>query len=801
MGSFATAVRALLRRPGFLAVAVLPLMLAIAAATAVFSVAYPLLVRPLPYQDPDRLLIVWEDASKYGFPHDTPAVANYFDWKARARSFQSMAAITGGNLSLTGAGQPELIKAASCTADLLGVLGTRPLLGRAFLPGEDQDSAGRVAMISHRLWQSRFGGDPNVIGRVVRLDLRPTEIVGVLPPEFAFPDRTTDILAPFAWTPEERANRHNHFLIVVGRLAPRATVAAADAEIKTIAAQLAADHPDENANLGANVMPLREHLTGSVRPALVALCGAVGFVLLVALANVVNLLLVRLTTRRNELAVRRALGAGAANLRSLLLAEAAVVTGLGAGAGIALGAGIVRAVTPFLPKTVTDAASVTVGWPIIGAAVAVALLALVVLALVPTGDGETAAALREGNRSVVGARRRLQDSLVVAEVALSLCLLVAAGLTTRTLSSLLALRLGFEPGHALSIETVVSNPAYAPLEERTAFFRRILERVRALPGVQSAGYTSHLPFECGCDNTSVLIDGQPTPLPGSENIVSIRVVTPGYFEALGSPLVRGRDLRDGDTSLSEPVVLVNESFVARYLKGQEALGHGVRAGTGGDPKRTWAKVAGIVPDIRQSDMTIAAKPEMYIPQAQFAGFYFTPKNLVVRTSVTPQSLADAVTREVHAVDPEQPVSAVMPLGAVLGDALASQRLQMSVFGGFAVVTWILAAVGLYGVIAYRVARRTREFGLRMAMGATAPTLRRLVVADGLRLAGLGVVLGLAAAAVLARFISSLLYGVKPNDPLTLAAMGAAMLASAVIACVVPAIRAGRLDPVDALREE
>ena len=800
MGNLAHSARALLRRPAFLAVAVLPLALAIAASTAVFSVAYPLLVRSLPYHDPDRLMIVWEDASKFGFPHDTPAAANYFDWKARARSFESMAAIATTTFSLTGAGEPELLKAASCTADLLRVLGTTPLIGRGFTPDEDQASETRVALISHRLWQARFNGDPTVLGRVVRLDGQPTEIIGVLPPSFAFPDRTTDVLAAFSWGPEDRSDRDNHYLVVVGRLAPGANESTARAEVKAIAAQLASDFPNSNANLGAEVMPLRDHLTGRARPALLALVGAVGFVLLVALANVVNLLLVRLTARRNELAVRRALGARASNLRGLLLAEAALITGFGAALGLALGTAVVRTVTPFLPKSITDVSAIAVGWPIILAAVGVSLLTLLVLSVVPTGESDASTALREGNRSVVGTRRRLQDSLVVAEVALSLCLLVAAGLTSRTLASLLSLRLGFEPDRALSIETVISNPAYRPLDERVAFYRRILDRVRAIPGVEAAGYTSHLPLECSCDNNTVVLEGQPIPPLGHENIVSVRVVTPGYFTALGSPILRGRELTDGDTSLSEQVALVNESFAARYFPGHDAVGRSVQRGAGTGPPR-WIKVVGVVPDLRQSDLTVAAKPEIYLPQAQFPGFYFLPKNLVVRASVTSASLSDAVTRAVHEVDPEQPVSAIMPLSAIVGEALAAQRLQMSVFGGFAVITWILAAVGLYGVVAYRVARRTREFGLRLALGATGPALRRLVVGDGLKLAVIGVVLGLATAAVLARLIESLLYGVEPQDPATLAATAAAMLASAVIASVVPAIRASRLDPVDALREE
>ncbi len=800
MESLTSAARSLARRPGFVAVAVVPLALAIAAATAVFSVAYPLLARPLPYQDPERLYIVWEDATNYGFPRNTPAVANYLDWKERARSFQSMAAVATTTFSLTGAGEPELLKGVEATADLLKVFGVAPALGRGFLAGEDRSSASRVALISHALWQRRFGGNDDVLGRVVRLDGRPAEIVGVLPPAFAFPDRTSDLWATFSWSPEERANRGNHYLIVAGRLVHGVTESAARAELKAIAAQLTAAYPDTNTNLGAELVPLREHLTSTIRPALWALIGAVGFVLAVALANVVNLLLVRLTARHNELAVRRALGAGAGNLRALLLAEAALIVGLGATAGVLLGSVVVRAVSPLLPRAVTDVTTVGVGWPMVLAAAGVALLALVLLSLVPTGGGETAAALREGNRSVLGGRRRLQDALVVAEVALSLCLLVAAGLTTRTFTSLMSIRLGFDPDKALTMETVVSSPVYRPLEERVAFYRRILDRVRSLPGVEAAGYTSHLPLECHCDNNPVIIEGQPVPPPGEENIVSVRVVTPEYFSALGSPILRGREFSDSDNSGSEAVVIVNESFAARFWPGQDPIGRNLRSGIPEGGMR-WIKVVGVVPGVRQSDMTVAPKPELYLPQAQVPGFYFLPKDLVVRTAVSPAGLADAVTRAVHAVDPEQPVSAARPLAAIVGDAVAAQRLQMSLFGGFAVVTWILAAVGLYGVVAYRVARRTREFGVRMALGATGSILRRLVVGDGLKLAVVGVILGLASAMILGRFIDSLLFGVVARDPLTLALTGSAMLASAIVACIVPAIRASRLDPVVALREE
>jgi putative ABC transport system permease protein len=799
-------VRVLLKNPGFTAVAVIALALGIGANSAIFSVVNKVLLSPLPYKDPDGLVMVWEDDTKHGYPNNTPAAANYVDWRDQNQVFEGMAAIADQSFNLTGAGEPERLTGRRVSASLFPLLGVAPQAGRTFAPEEDRPGANRVVVLSHGLWQRRFGSDRDVAGKTLTLNGESYEVVGVMPAHFHFPSREDELWVPIAFTPQEAANRNRHYLKVVARLKPGVTVERAQAEMSTIASRLRQQYPEQNTDLGATVVPLHEQVVGKIRLALLVLLGAVGFVLLIACANVANLLLARAAARQKEIALRVALGASRMRLIRQFLTESVLLAAVGGALGLLLAVWGVSLLKSFIPESISQVGDIGVDAKVLGFTLLVSLLTGLVFGLAPATQAsgfnlnET---LKEGGRdSSSGSRgNRIRGALVVTEVAISLFLLVCAGLLINSFLRLRSVDPGFKVENLLTMGVVLPQEKYTTQERRSAFYKDLIGRVEALPGVRAAAVTNWIPLVNQGDSIGVSVEGHPDPPPGQGKrpVVVTRVVSPNYFRAMGIQLLQGREFDEGRDRVDSPsVVLVSEALARRYWPGESAVGKRVNPGDPNDPA-DWCEVIGVVKDVRQFELAADPKPQMYFTYAQ-AGF-FAPRHLVVATDVDPLTVAGSVRSAVWEVDKDQPVSDVNTMEEVLSESLARQRFSMLLLGIFAALALVLAAVGLYGVMSYTVAQRTREIGLRMALGAQRGDVLRLVVGQGLKLVLLGVVIGLVASVALTRVMTSLLFGVSATDPATLAAISLLLIAVAALASYIPARRATRVDPLIALRYE
>jgi putative ABC transport system permease protein len=797
LADFRFAVRLLWRAPVFSLVAIFTLALGIGANTAIFSAVYDAILLPLPYQDPERVMMVWEDASFVSFPRNTPAPANYFDWKRLNHSFVDMAATRGQSANLTTDGPPEQVLGRAVTANFFSVLGVTPMLGRSFTEDEDRTGAPLV-VISYRLWQRRYGGDSGVVGKAIPMSGTIRTIIGVMPRRFAFRNRDLDFWTPVHFTPEDVAQRNSHFLSVVARLAPGVTVAAARADMNTVARQLGKDYPQSNGRLGAVVVPIREDLLGDVHMELLVLMAAAGCVLLIACANLASLLLARATNRRGELAVRASLGATVGQLARQLTIEGVVLAVVGGSVGLALAPVSLGLIGRLIPTSMPPIDRASVSGPVLLFTLGLSLLTGVLFSLMPAFEAARAslvAGLHHAGRLALG-RHRFGSAMVVVQVAVAMALLVSTALLLRTLSNLRGVDLGFRADHVLTVRTTLPIEKYGDKARRLAFYDRVLEQVRGLANVENAGYVSTMPFESIGNTRSYRYDaglgeGEPTD-------ALFRVGTNSYLQTLGVQIVAGRLIDDRDGVDAPRAIVVNETLARRHWPQESALGHRLsfsRPGT----DAPWFTIVGVVKNVRERGYEREMKPGVYIAFAQTDGG--TPENLVVRAKGNPLDLAAPIRRIVTAADPEQPVAAVRTLDEIVDLDVADRQQQLMLLGAFAGLALVLSAIGLYGLLGYNVSERRREIGVRMALGARARTVVGSIVGRGLLLTLVGVALGAVIAGLAGRTMRSLLYGVGVADPMAFGVSAAAFAAVALLASSLPALRAARVDPMTALREE
>jgi putative ABC transport system permease protein len=795
--------RILVKNPRFTAVAVLTLALGSGANTAIFSVVNTVLLRPLPYKDADRLVTVWGRDRARGYDTDLVSPLDFADWRAQNHLFSSMAASTDVQYTLTGVGEPAVIVAYSFSADFFHVLGVAPLLGRTFLPEDEQPGRNNVAVLSYSLWQSRFGGRQDLVGKNISLDGAPYTVVGIMPPGFQYPT-FTQLWTPLTILNEAANDRAYRYLRVMARLKPGVTIRQAQIEMNAIARRLALEYPKTNKDEDAtNIISLRQMLSGDIRPALLVLACAVGFVLLIACANVANLLLARAAGRQKEVAVRAALGASRSRLVRQLLTESVLLGVAGGALGFLLAFWCVGALLPMFPPTLFNISIPHLdkipidGW-VLGFALSVSLLTGVIFGLVPAlqaGRANTNESLKESSRSLTGSAqdRRFRSALVVAEVALSVMLLAAAGLTLKSFLHLLGSNLGFNPQNVLTMRVLLPSYRYKEDAQQLAFSNQALERIRSLPGVQSAGTVTFLPLSGWWGSRQVRLAGQsagPTQPPS----VLWSSVTPVYFQALSIPLLSGRLFTDQDTRGARAVAIVSKSLALQLAPNADPVGKQIDV----EGLKGTIEVVGVVGDVHQLGITSELTAEVYLPFAQ------DPTPLIcfaIRTASDPLNLAKAAERAVWAVDKDQSIGYIMRMDELASESLAPQRVVTLLLGSFAAMALLLAALGIYAVIAYSVAQRTHEIGIRMALGARPTDILKLVVGQGLGLALAGGALGLAGSFGLTRFLSSLLCGVRPSDPLVFVAVSALLAGVALLASFIPARRATKVDPMVALRYE
>ena len=799
--------RVLLKTPGFALVAVLTLALGIGANTAIFSVVNAVLVRPLGYPDAERLVKVWEDESARGLSSQaTVAPGNYFDWKSQNQTLERMAASEFRAFNLTGDGEPERVIANGVEANYFSLIGVRPAIGRDFLPEEDAPGGAKSAVLGHGLWQSRYGGDPAVLGRNILLNGEAYQIVGVMPAGFEFGGAR--LWVPLALATEQVTNRSWHNLEVVARLKPSVTVEQANADLRAITARIAAAYPDNAQGLSAVAVPLRDELVGDARRPLALLLAAVGLVLLIACANTAGMLLARAAARRREIAVRCALGAGRLRIVRQLLTESLLLGAAGGLLGLLFAVWSFAFLRQLVPAGMREATELHLDAPVLLFTLSVSLLAGLGFGLVPALQASRADlndALKSGSaRTGIGGRsRRVRDAFVVSQVALSLVLLVGAGLLVKTLAKLRGQYDGLRPERVLTVRTQLSDEKYKEHARRTDFYERVLARVRALPGVEAAGYTTAVPLGWKGGMNGLLLEGK-QPTPSLAWNAMHRQATPDYFRAIGMTIREGRALADGDNETGLPVAVVNETMARLYWPGESVVGKRFKVAPPGgrdDGSRPWITIVGVVADVRQMGADAPVKSETYIPQRQAALYPFhAPRDLVVRASVEPLGLVSAVRDAVREADAAQPMT-VRTMDEVLGRETAQRRLGATLVLSFAALALLLAALGIYGVLAYFVTQHVPEIGVRLALGARPADILGLILRRGMTLALAGVAAGLLAAYALTRLMTGLLFGVSATDPLTYAAVAAVIAAVALAACLVPARRAMRVDPMDALRYE
>jgi putative ABC transport system permease protein len=799
--------RMLARNPGFTVVAVLTLALGIGANTAIFSVVNTVFLGPLPYPDADQLVVINESSKP--MPEGPISYANFLDWQAQNQVFEHMAAFQGGALTLVGVKVPESMPSLNVSADFFPTLGVNPIYGRSFLPSEDKAGAMPAVLMSYGLWQRRFGADPGLIGKSLSLKgtlgTRDFTVVGILPRDYAF-YAPAELYVPIGlWGADGYLmKRENHDrTLALARLKPGVGLEQARAQMETIASRLRQQYPETNTGFGVTITPLRERVVGHVRPAVLVLLGAVGFVLLIACVNVANLLLARSTGRQREVAIRVALGAGRRRMIRQLLTESVLLALAGGLAGLLLGLWSSSALAPLIPPGF-PVQRIAIGDRVLGFTLLISLLTGIAFGLAPAlhaSKPDLNEALKEGGRTSTESfgHHRLRGLLVVCEVALALVLLISAGLMIQSFRQLLRVDPGFNPRGVLTMGLDMSDPKYQTNPARfMAFNAQLLERVRAVPGVQYAGTVRPLPLGGGRSAMPFYRDDRPVPSGENFPAADWHAVSPGYFQAMGIRLARGRDFADSDNQNTLQVAMISEGLARRYWPDEDPIGKRLRIGTP-ELGLPWFTVVGVVGDTRPYGLEASAPAELYISCLQLGSW--VDMSLVVRTASNPLGVAAGVRDQVLALDKEMVLGEVQTMEQRLAGTLAGRRTNMLILGIFASLALVLAAVGIYGVMSYLVGFRTHEIGVRMALGAGRSDVLKLVAGQGLGLTLIGVGVGLAGAFGLTRFLASMLYGVRPTDLATFAAVSLGLMAVALLACCIPARRATKVDPMVALRYE
>jgi putative ABC transport system permease protein len=793
-------IRLMRRSPGFSSAVVLTVALGIGAMTAMFSDVHGILLRPLPYGEPDRLVNLWSASPSRGLPKVEVGMANVYDWRARTRLFDDIAALRAvANVNLAGNGQiePERLLAARVSANLFPVLRVSPLLGRTFSEEEDEIGHEQVAILTWPLWQRRFAGDPAIVGRTISLSGVPHTVVGVMRPDFAFPSRAHQILTPLTFDPRELVNRQSYSYLAIGRLKPGVTIAHAQAEMTVIANQLAREHPRENRDIGTIVAPMLGDMVASLRTPLYVLLGAVVTMLLIGCANLANLLLARTLSRQRELTVRAALGAGRGRLAGQAIAELAPMLVAGGSAGLLAAAAAIRTIVPLLPADLPRTENIALSLPVLAFATAtLAAIGLFVGVWPALGVSRRGAPIGAADlsRSATGgpARTRRRDVLVIAQIAATLWLAIGAAMLLRSFSALTRVDPGFSAGGVYTVHVAIPRTKYRGDTGVAEFCRQLIARVEAIPGVTAAGLVNRLPLAGGSQTAGLEFEGVPLTA-GLGLQADLRAVSPGYFGALRIPLRGGRLLADNDTADRPRVVLIDERIAATVFKGENPLGRRLRVAV---PGAAWSEIVGIVGHVRHERVDEEGRPQVYWHFQQNAQ---DRQAIAVRTAGDPAALAPEIVAAIRAVDPDQPVYDGRTLDAVVDGALAQRRLQTSLLAAFAAVALLLASIGVYGVMAYAVGQRRREFGIRLALGASRAEVMAMVMCKGAVLFACGAAIGLAAAAATARLLAGLLYQMPAFDPLSVTVATLVLFAVATGACGVPARRAAAVDPSVTLR--
>ena len=799
--------RLLLATPGFTLVAVVALALGIGANTAIFSVVNAVLLRPLPYRQPEQLVMVWEHNRPRARAQNVVNVANFLDWRDQSTVFAQLAGFYDTRFNLTGVAEPEELIGQVVEPNFFPLLGVDAARGRTFTPEEGRQGGPNVVILSHGLWQRRFGADPGLVGRTIKLNGQDYNVVGVMPPEFRFfvrqgslSGQPSEMWLPLSLSPNMRVRR-GRFMSAVARLQPGVRPEQAQAEMNTVGSRLEQQYPEFNKGWGVNLVPLHEQLVGEIQRALWVLLGAVGFVLLIACANVANLLLARAATRGREIAIRTALGAGRGRIVRQLLTESLALAVLGGLAGLLLARWGVDLLLALSPPNLLGLKEVALEPRVLGFTLLVSVLTGVIFGLAPalvTSRLNLNDSLKEGGRGASGGRgHRTRGALVLAQIAIALVLLIGSGLMVRSLLRLQAVNPGFDAQGLLTARLLLPNSKYGEDQKRVAFFHQLIARVAALPGVRAAGAIDALPFGSTLGSaTGFSVVGRPDPLPAERPTVDVRVVDQNYFAAMSIPLLKGRLFTEREATEESHVVVINEAMARLNFPGEDPIGKRVVINM--KDENLPNEIIGVVGDVKHTGLDVEPRAMTYWPHPELARSGMT---LVVRADGDPLGLTAAVRREVQAMDADQPIADVRTMAQLLADAVARARFSALLLAIFAAVALVLAGVGIYGVMAYAVAQRTHEIGVRRALGAQTGDVLRLVLRQGMTLALAGVGVGLVAALALTRVLASLLYGVSATDPLTFVGLAALLATVALLACLIPARRAAKVDPMVALRYE